>query len=140
MSRANHFDSRSPSTGLWSMSLGSGLRVATWMRPPDTSSGAVTSAASRLAVASPQARALPGRAAAVRTPAARPTEVSSAEETTTLSPVSRAMRRARSGPPSGAILMTATWAPLIRAAATGLGALLMDSSAAMGTSMRRCSS
>ena len=76
------------------------------LSPASASGTAVTSPDSSDIVASPQAYGSSGSAAASATPAARPTEVSTALETTTGSPQARATRSAPRTPPSGATLIT----------------------------------
>ena len=82
----------------------------------------------------PHANGSSGRAAASATPAAMPTEVSRAEETTAGRPHSPTTSRARRTPPSGATLTTMRSAASRWATSRGSSALRIDSSAATGTS------
>src|SRR3954454_10104424 len=66
-----------------------------------------------------------------------PTEVSSAEETTTGRPMSSAIRRQARTPPSGCTLSTATSAASRSRTRYGSAARRIDSSAAIGTCTRR---
>ena len=82
----------------------------------------------------PHANGSSGRAAASATPAAMPTEVSRAEETTAGRPHSPTTSRARRTPPRGATFTTMRSAASRWATSRGSSALRIDSSAATGTS------
>ena len=99
--RIPHRLTRSESSGPRPMRFRSGARRPTGSRPRSGTRGVVTSPTSNEAVARPAARGTPGTAAAAATPMDRPTEVSSAEETTTPRPHLRATRRAERTPPRG---------------------------------------
>src|SRR5579875_372860 len=125
---ASHCASRRGSAG--------GRRTGT--SPPAAASGeAVTSPASRLIVPSPHAYGSSGSTAASATPAASPTEVSTALDTTTGRPHPSATASAARTPPSGATLRTTMSAAPAARTRSGSSARLTDSSAASGTSTRR---
>ena len=113
------------------------MKPSTGVRPADA-----TSAVSRLAVPRPQAYGNSGSAAASASPAASPTELSTADDTTTGRPTAVAIRSAAHTPPSGATLITAMSAAPASATRAGSSARRMDSSAAMGvpTCRRTCAS
>jgi len=91
-------------------------------------------------VASPQSYGSSGRAAARATPAASPTDDSTALDTTTGSPQASAICSAARTPPSGCALSTTMSAAPAARTAIGSSARRIDSSAASGTSTRRRSS
>ena len=102
--------------------------------PAGMSRGEATSAARSAAVPSPQSKSRSGSAAARAAPCARPTLVSSADDTTAGRPASATMFSARRTPPRGCALTIRMSAAPARATASGSSALRTDSSAAIGMS------
>src|SRR5699024_4103303 len=105
--------------------------------PSGTRGRAAVSVVKRLIVASPQAKGSSGSAAASATPAAIPTEDSSAEETTAGRPTCSMISSAARTPPSGCTLTTMMSAASCRATSSVSLARRIDSSAATGTATAR---